>query len=51
MHLFLLNTYQKKQNGLLTESQSNQTTLTQIRHLYDDFFLKDWCVLFQKKDL
>ena len=53
MHIFFLNTYQNKQTRVLGESpaqyRTNDTPLTKIRFLYDEFFLKNWCVLIKKK--
>ena len=55
MHLFFLNTYQNKETRVLAESpaqyRTNDTPLTYIRLLYDEFFLKNWCVLIKKKGL
>ena len=53
MHIFFLNTYKNKQTRVLRESPAqywtNDTPLTWIRLLYDEFFLKNWCVLIKKK--
>ena len=53
MHIFFLNTYQNKHTRVLGENpaqdQTNDTLLIEIRHLYEEFFLKNWCVLIKKK--
>ena len=45
MHIFFLNTYQNKQTRALGKSsaqeQTNDTPPTKIRHLYENFLLKN----------
>ena len=52
MPMFFLNNYQNKQTRVLGESpaqyRTNDTPPTEIRHLYEKFFLQNWCVLIKK---
>ena len=48
MHIFFLNNLKNQLGENPAQDQTNDTLPIEIRLLYEEFFLKNWCVLIKK---